>query len=48
MVEAANTDGSIEEKEIIKIKSLLVDTFNEKPDDVDLTLNQAIQNNDNE
>ena len=47
MVEAANTDGIIEEKEIIKINSLLVDTFEEEPSDVNLVLNNAI-NNQNE
>ncbi len=44
MVEAANTDGKIEEKEIIKINSALVDIFEEEPSAVNLVLNNAINN----
>ena len=47
MIEAANTDGSIDKIEIQKINKILIDTFNEKPDDVEKSLNKAIQNSDN-
>ena len=44
MVEAANTDGKIEEKEITKINSVLVDTFEEEPSAVNFVLNNALNN----
>ena len=47
MIEAANTDGSIDKIEIQKINKILIDTFKEKPDDVEKSLNKAIQNSDN-
>ena len=37
MVEAAYTDGSIDIEEIEKIKSVLINSFKEDPDDVDIT-----------
>ncbi len=47
MVEAANTDGFIDEKEIKKINSSLVNTFQEEPEDVKSVLNKAIDSKHN-
>ena len=47
MIEAANTDGEIDQNEKEKINSVLVDVFNESPDEVINVLNKAIQNRDN-
>ena len=47
MIEAANTDGEIDQNEKEKIYSVLVDVFNESPDEVINVLNKAIQNRDN-
>ena len=47
MIEAAYTDGQIEEEEINKIKISLIDVFAEKPNDVELLLNKAIENKNN-
>ncbi|OUU12152.1 MAG: hypothetical protein CBB94_00580 [Gammaproteobacteria bacterium TMED34] len=44
MIEAAYTDGEIDKNELKKIKSSLIDIFEEKPDQVDSVLNQAIKN----
>ena len=44
MIEAAYTDGQIEEEEINKIKISLINVFEEKPNDVELLLNKAIEN----
>ena len=35
MIEAANSDGNIDENEIKKIKEALINIFKESPDDVD-------------
>ena len=47
MIEAANTDGIIEDKEIEKIKTILVETFSEDLSEVNLILDQAIKNRNN-
>ncbi len=47
MIEAANTDGVIDQNEKEKINSVLVNVFNESPDDVINILNKAIENRDN-
>ena len=47
MIEAANSDGKIDNLEVNKISSILVDVFNEKPDEVDIYLNKAIANSNN-
>ena len=47
MIEAANTDGQIDQNEKEKINSVLVDVFNESPDEVINVLNKAIENRDN-
>ena len=47
MIEAANSDGRIENIEINKISSVLVEIFNEKPNEVDIYLNKAIENRNN-
>ena len=47
MIEAAYTDGEIDKNELKKIKSSLIYIFEEKPDQVDSVLNQAIKNKNN-
>ena len=47
MIEAAYTDGEIDKNELKKIKSSLIDIFEEKPDQVDSVINQAIKNKNN-
>ena len=47
MIEAANTDGVIDNEEIEKIKFILVNTFQEEKNDVKVALNQAIKNRKN-
>ena len=47
MIEAAFTDGKIEESELKKIKFSLVNVFDEDAEEVDLVLNQAIKNKNN-
>ena len=47
MIEAANTDGAIDNKEIDKIKSILINTFHENPEQVNLFLNKALDNSNN-
>ena len=47
MIEAANTDGVIDIKEIKKINSLLIDIFKEDPNETKLILDKAIQNKNN-
>ena len=47
MVEAANSDEVIDDNEIQKINSILVNTFMENSNDVNLKLNKAIQNRNN-
>ncbi len=47
MIEAAYTDGQIDESEINKIKLSLSDVFNENPDEIESVLNEAIKNKNN-
>ena len=47
MIEAAYTDGQIDEGELKKIKSSLVNIFAEDPNDVDLVLEDALKNKNN-
>ena len=47
MIEAAYTDGIIEESELEKIKFSLINTFNEDVKEVDLVINEAIKNKNN-
>ena len=44
MIEAANTDGVIDNNEINKINSILINTFQEDPDQVKLILDETIKN----
>ena len=47
MIEAAYTDGEIDENELNKIKSSLVNIFSEDPKDVDEVIGEAIKNKNN-
>ena len=47
MIEAANIDGSIDQKEIDKISNLLVFSFEEKPEDVQTEINKCINDLNN-
>ena len=47
MIEAAYTDGKIDEIETNKIKSILINIFAEDSNDVDLVLSKAIKNRNN-
>ena len=47
MIEAAYTDGQIDESELNKIKLSLINIFNEKPHDIDSVLKDAIINKNN-
>ena len=47
MIEAAYTDGQVEESELNKIKLSLVNVFNENSNDVDLVLDLALKNKNN-
>ena len=47
MVEAANTDGNIDAKEVSKIKFILVDRFQEKPEQVEEFIKKAIEDRNN-
>ena len=47
MIEAAYTDGQIDETETNKIKSSLINIFGEDSNDIDLVLEQAIKNKNN-
>ncbi len=47
MIEAAYTDGQIEESELDKIKFSLINVFGEDPNDVTSVLNEAIKNKNN-
>ena len=47
MNEAANSDGNIDSDEINKIKKILINIFKEDKEEVELTLNNAIQNSNN-
>ncbi len=47
MIEAANSDGNIDKNEIAKINSILVDTFDENPNEVKVMLETALENRNN-
>ena len=47
MIEAANSDGVVEQDEVDKIKDILINTFEEDEDEVIDTLEKAIQNRNN-
>ena len=47
MIEAANSDGNIDSDEINKIKKIIINIFKEDKEEVELTLNNAIQNSNN-
>ena len=47
MIEAAYTDGQIDESELNKIKLSLINIFGEEPKDVELTLEEALKNKNN-
>ena len=47
MIEAAYTDGQIDEGELKKIKLSLVNVFAEDPNEVDLVLEDAVKNKNN-
>ncbi len=47
MIEAAYTDGQVDESELEKIKLSLINIFDEDPNDVDLVLNLALENKNN-
>ena len=46
MVEAANIDGKIDNNELSKIKSSLVNLFNEKIDEIENVINDCVKNVD--
>ena len=43
MIEAAYTDGQIDESELKKIKLTLIDIFEENPNEVDLVIKESIK-----
>ena len=47
MIEAAYTDGQIDESELNKIKISLVETFNEDPSEVNWVIAEAVKNKNN-
>ena len=47
MIEAANIDGSIDQKEIDKISNFLVYSFEEKPDDVQREIDKCLKDLNN-
>ena len=47
MIEAAYTDGKIDENELNKIKSSLINIFEEDPNEVSFVLDEAIKNKNN-
>ncbi len=47
MIEAAYTDGKIDDVELNKIKSILIDIFNEDQNDVILSIDKALKNKNN-
>ena len=47
MIEAAFTDGQIDSIELNKIKSSLINVFNEDPQEVDFVLKEAVNNKNN-
>ena len=47
MIEAAYTDGQIDESELKKIKLTLIDIFKENPYEVDLVIKESVKNKNN-
>tara|TARA_B100002052_G_C15721211_1_gene524224 strand:+ start:396 stop:848 length:453 start_codon:yes stop_codon:yes gene_type:complete len=47
MIEAANSDGQVEDKEVSEIHKILVNTFGEDEAEVEKKLKKAIHNKDN-
>ncbi len=47
MIEAAYSDGQIDDNELNKIKSSLVEIFDENPKEVDLVLDISVKNKNN-
>ncbi len=47
MIEAAYTDGQIDEKELNKIKSSLINVFDEDPKQIEIILEKAVNNKNN-
>ena len=47
MIEAANTDGTIDSKEIDKIKFVLINIFKENPDNVREIIENSLENKNN-
>ena len=47
MIEAANTDGEIDNKELERINSILISSFNQNPEDVKSSLAIALENKNN-
>ena len=47
MIEAANSDGKIDNKEIQKIHFILINTFEEDPVEVKKCIDEALDNKDN-
>jgi len=47
MIEAAYTDGQVDESELAKIKFSLINIFSEDPEEVDLIIKEAVKNKNN-
>ena len=47
MIEAAYTDGKVDEIELNKIKFSLIDVFNEDPEEVEIVIKEALKNKNN-
>ncbi len=47
MIEAANTDGEIDDKELERIHSILINSFEQNPEDVKSSIEVALENKNN-
>ena len=47
MIEAAYTDGKVDEIELNKIKYSLINVFNEDPEEVEIVIKEALKNKNN-
>ncbi len=47
MIEAANSDGKIDQEELKKINSSLIEVFEENPKEVELTISKSVENKNN-
>ena len=47
MIEAAYTDGQIDESELNNIKFSLINVFEEEPDNVNIVIDKALKNRNN-